>query len=1215
MPVLSKITVMYDTILDPTNGIIVTNVKSWANNVNYYSTVRNNYIVNNKLGIISGIQLTACDQIGAYCNTITRNASPSPSLMPSVRGLMINQSINATVHDNTSILLGYGIIGVGSLLGTQFRCNSSDRNYNGFYFENNSTAISTQGTDQFPTDNNWVYYNSNPGIAGDIILPEDWYYRNVGGLPTYIPTKSLSISSYISLYASINPSNLHCSSCLGSKMMEPVDSNLYALQTEINNQAMGAIIGDSNNYNELNASFKYFEKQYAYDVLNNEDVTGNETLSDYLATLKDGGIGKFDAVYGMIGREQFDSAGVMNQSIEPINTIEENRKLVNAVYLQYVVPQQTLPNNTISELYSLATASPFVEGDAVYTARVILGMEAEEFEDHNLSDSITIRGFLKGPLCSDSVPIAGDTIAIIDASFTRIDYVTPAITDTSGYFKFDIYDLMHLEDTTKYSFVSKRGLVYTDTVFKTVQEWINFGVVNLYLEKVKSGITFDTLSCLPFTEHYTSNIKFGLKPYTYNWDFGFCRTSAKDTSFRFTIDTLEAIYAKYEHIPARLIVRDSLGCVDTLVQHLDYLIALEECSTITGTLSENGNCGENVIANDTLVIIDHKYNFIKDISPAITGADGSFKFDYEELSKLDSSGLYNIATKSGFSLDIIEPIKISDWINNSPITLQAANAHQEWVATFIGPDSLNDQASALDLANSIYVVGLSKDSTGNQFAVIKYDSMGIQQWVARLDTAYPSFSIWMSSIVADSFANVYIAGAYSALINQDTTKYGLMIAKIDSTGEIKWIHDYKNFTWLNTNTPSTIGLYLDHQNNVVVGLNNYMNPGFLINKYDYNGTLLWNYNNTTTEPFVSMNAMAIDSLDNIYISGKKSTSSGWESMGSFLTLKLHSSGTIVWSTMYPSAIQNNINYMATSDMFDNLGYLYVTGFDVGKSDSVITIKYHPSTGYNPVWVKSFSPKEMGYDNLTAKTPNKVLADNLGNIYVYGTGYVGGNASLYVVKYKDDGQVLWTMDHYTYNDNLLTIINSATLDLEGNLYLTGSTANYDSTSNSINYLTIKINTAGDLVWSEIYKGPYDNDQASCIEVSENGNVYITGGSVWNETGGSEYATVKYAQCPSKATYRSMTGSSNNESKPPIKQSLKVYPNPTKDEFYVEYSGDVTGQRLEVELYTIYGALMKHVIANSVNKMTVSTRDLSAGIYFYRVKLDNTTIGKDKIVVIK
>ena len=83
----------------------------------------------------------------------------------------------------------------------------------------------------------------------------------------------------------------------------------------------------------------------------------------------------------------------------------------------------------------------------------------------------------------------------------------------------------------------------------------------------------------------------------------------------------------------------------------------------------------------------------------------------------------------------------------------------------------------------------------------------------------------------------------------------------------------------------------------------------------------------------------------------------------------------------------------------------------------------------------------------------------------------------------------------------------------------------------------------------------------------------------------------------------------------RRRVKVYPNPTKDEFYIEYYGDVNGQVMVVELYNIYGALVKKVQVTNKSRLTVSTRDLPSGIYYYRVNIGNTTIGKDKIVIIK
>ena len=139
------------------------------------------------------------------------------------------------------------------------------------------------------------------------------------------------------------------------------------------------------------------------------------------------------------------------------------------------------------------------------------------------------------------------------------------------------------------------------------------------------------------------------------------------------------------------------------------------------------------------------------------------------------------------------------------------------------------------------------------------------------------------------------------------------------------------------------------------------------------------------------------------------------------------------------------------------------------------------------------------------------------------------------------------------------------------------------------------------------------RANCIKISPNGNVYVTGGSSWSE-GKSEYATIKYAQCPLTANLRSHSLPSNSTTILGNK-ILKVYPNPAKDEFTVEYSGNVNGQMMETEVYNIYGALVKEVLIGNKNKFTISTRELPSGIYYYRVRLGNNVIGKDKIVIMK
>ena len=63
----------------------------------------------------------------------------------------------------------------------------------------------------------------------------------------------------------------------------------------------------------------------------------------------------------------------------------------------------------------------------------------------------------------------------------------------------------------------------------------------------------------------------------------------------------------------------------------------------------------------------------------------------------------------------------------------------------------------------------------------------------------------------------------------------------------------------------------------------------------------------------------------------------------------------------------------------------------------------------------------------------------------------------------------------------------TVDGIGNVYVTGR-----SRVATIDYLTIKYNTNGDLLWSNVYNGTGNyEDMASSVKVDVSGNVYVTG----------------------------------------------------------------------------------------------------------------------------
>ncbi len=386
-------TIYNDTVLDPLMGIYLLNVTSNPNSPALQTTVSNNYITNVMPKPMYGLDFEVCDYVDAFCNQVSRTSLPSQVYRLTIRGIQINHSVSAQLHANTSTSLGVSIKGRGSLLGTQFKCNTSDGSYYGFYFDASGTAqtaLSDQGTLSSPNDNMWYndvtnYYR----IDGTYNNPNtiSWFYRNP--YPNqYGPNEPVSLSYYIYLTQAQNPVAVNCQSCTNDQMMagnsnSPSSESGSVLAPTINNDELDAIINESNNYQELDESFKYFEKQYAYKKLTANQQLLNTIQSNYLLQLRNSNIGSFEQIYREIENGNISNADALNSQISPVNIIEKNRKWVNGVYFDFIIPQKAIPQNIIADLETLASSSPFINGDAVYSARAIVGFTEEEPAETN----------------------------------------------------------------------------------------------------------------------------------------------------------------------------------------------------------------------------------------------------------------------------------------------------------------------------------------------------------------------------------------------------------------------------------------------------------------------------------------------------------------------------------------------------------------------------------------------------------------------------------------------------------------------------------------------------------------------------------------------------------------------------------------------------------------------------------------------------------------
>lgn len=141
-------------------------------------------------------------------------------------------------------------------------------------------------------------------------------------------------------------------------------------------------------------------------------------------------------------------------------------------------------------------------------------------------------------------------------------------------------------------------------------------------------------------------------------------------------------------------------------------------------------------------------------------------------------------------------------------------------------------------------------------------------------------------------------------------------------------------------------------------------------------------------------------------------------------------------------------------------------------------------------------------------------DGEGNTYVGGTSYIendtSGNTDIVLFKTDANGNRVWSR---TFNGqgNYKDALRDMVVDAAGNIYIAGYSYTTDASNpalNSYDYIVLKYNSNGDLVWSKYYGGnPGYDDFARSLKVDATGNVYV-GGYSWGVGTFANYATIKY-----------------------------------------------------------------------------------------------------------
>jgi len=321
---------------------------------------------------------------------------------------------------------------------------------------------------------------------------------------------------------------------------------------------------------------------------------------------------------------------------------------------------------------------------------------------------------------------------------------------------------------------------------------------------------------------------------------------------------------------------------------------------------------------------------------------------------------------------------------------------QLWVSRYNGPGNADDYANALaiDGAGNVFVTGRSIGSgTSEDYATIKYNSSGQQQWISRYNGPGNGADI-ANDVIVDGTSNTIVVGESAG----SGTSSDFATIKYDSSGALLWVSRY--------NGP---GNSADKANDVIVdGTSNTIVVGesagsgtssdFATVKYNSLGVLQWvsRYNGPGN---------GADRATGVIVDGTSNTIVIGESVGSgtssdFTTVKYNSSGVQQWVSRYNGP--GNGTDAANAVAFDGVGNIYVTGGSTGSGTSLdyATIKYNPSGVQQ--WVSRYNGPGNYIDGA-----NALAVDATGNVCVTGQSVGNGTANDYVtIKYSGGSLDSW-----------------------------------------------------------------------------------------------------------------------------------------------------------------------------------------------------------------
>jgi uncharacterized delta-60 repeat protein len=524
-----------------------------------------------------------------------------------------------------------------------------------------------------------------------------------------------------------------------------------------------------------------------------------------------------------------------------------------------------------------------------------------------------------------------------------------------------------------------------------------------------------------------------------------------------------------------------------------------------------------------------------------------------------------------------------------------AQFQQVWVQRYSSTGSNTDEAKSIvvDTGGNVYVTGFAFGSnSNNDYATIKYNSGGVQQWIAFYNGPINGSDAAVA-IAVDRSGNIYVTGNSGGPSFQ--TDFATI--KYNSSGTQQWVTRYER-----PGDNAVNALTIDDSANVYItghSTGSSSNDDYTTIKYNSSGLQQWvQIYNGPGNGIDGARSIAVDTSGNVYVTGF-STGSG--TGRDYCTIKYNAAGVQQWVSRYNGP--QSAGDEAYSLALDVSGNVYVTGSSYGGNSDLdcVTIKYN-SSGVQQ-WVQTYNGPGNSID-----VGNCVAVDFNGNVIVGCSSYgVSSRSDYCVIKYNPNGVQQWVSRYDGPPGNGNDFISAIALDTVNNIYVTGfSEPVY---SGIFDYATVKYNSSGVQQWVLRYNGPANlDDEAYGIALDKNGNVFVTGRSE-GSVNDYDYATIKYSLAVG-------IQHTSNE----ILENFALdqnYPNPfnpsTKIKFAVPKSAYA-----KLAIYDILGREISTLVNEQLKPGTYevdwNASNFPSGVYFFKLNI-NSFIETKKMILIK